>query len=53
MERAKLREMTQKGKVTRMGTLQWLVFLFWSLISQVTFLFPLIIVILGMIWILK
>ena len=53
MELDELREITQKEKLTRMGVLQWLVFLFWSLISQIIFLFPLIIVILGLFWILE
>ncbi len=53
MEFNKLVEITRKEKVTKMGVFQWVQFLFWILICQMIFLFPLLIVIIGIIWIIK
>ena len=40
---AELKEVTKKDNKIKMGVLQWIRFLFWSLLSQVLLFFPLII----------
>jgi len=52
MEFDKLVEITRKKKTTEMGIIQWAQFIFWIIVSQLIFLFPLLIIILGLIWIL-
>lgn len=49
IEFEELVKITQKEKTTEMGVLQWSQFVFWVLISQIIFLFPLLIAIVGMI----
>ena len=51
MEFEKLIEISRKEKTTSMGVLQWVEFLLWILISQIVFLFPLLIVMSGIIWV--
>ena len=46
-------KMTIKEKTTEMGIIEWMQFLFWSLISQIIFLFPFILIIWGIIWLKK
>lgn len=41
---------TQKEKITEMGIWQWVEFLFWSFISQIIFLFPLMLGIVAIIY---
>ena len=53
MEFEELQKVTLKEKSTEMGIIKWLEFIFWWLISQMIFLFPLIIVVIGIIWITK
>lgn len=53
MEFDKLVENTRKEKTTKMGILQWTKFLFWILVSQIVFIFPFLIVLIGIIWVLK
>jgi len=53
MEYDHLIKITKKEKITTMGISQWIRFLFWSLISQIIFLFPFLIVIIGFIWLTK
>ena len=36
-----------KEKTTKMGILQWTKFLFWILVSQIVFIFPFLIVLIG------
>lgn len=53
MEFERLVEITKKEPHTEMGFLQWATFLFWSFISQIVFLFPFIILITGLIWLIN
>lgn len=53
MEFEQLVQITKKEKNTEMRIWQWTGFLFWSLISQIILLFPLISVIIGLIWIIE
>lgn len=53
MEFDKLVQITRKVKTTEFGILQWFDFFFWILISQMVFLFPLLIAIIGIIWLVK
>ncbi|MEK9530729.1 MAG: hypothetical protein VWZ86_04610 [Flavobacteriaceae bacterium] len=53
MEFDKLVQITRKEKTIEFGILQWIEFFFWILISQIIFLFPLIIAIIGVIWLVK
>lgn len=53
MEFDKLVKITRKVKTTEFGILQWFDFFFWILISQMVFLFPLLIAIIGIIWLVK
>ena len=46
-------KMTTKEKTAEMGIIEWTKFLFWSLISQIIFLFPLILIIFGIIFLKK
>ena len=49
----KLVEITAKDKTSDMGFLQWSQFIFWIAISQIIFLFPLVILTIGFGWFLK
>lgn len=49
MEFDELIRITKKEKYTSMGILQWVYFLFWSFVSEVVFLFPLLLII-GIVW---
>ena len=53
MEFEELRNITKMEKITEMGTFQWIQFVFWGLVSQVIFLFPLLIIGLGLMWMIK
>jgi hypothetical protein len=53
MEFEALQQITKKEKSVEMGIIQWTQFIFWLLISQIIFLFPLIIIIFGIIWLKK
>lgn len=50
MEYTQLVDITSKSKHTDMGVLQWFLFLFWSLVSQLVFLFPLILIVFTILW---
>lgn len=50
MEYTELVKITKRDRNIAMGTLQWFQFLFWILISQIIFLFPLIMVFFGILW---
>ena len=45
MEYSQLIKITRKETVKKMGFLQWFMFLFWSLLSQILFLFLLILIV--------
>ncbi len=47
MEYSELIKITTKEKTIKMGTLQWIEFLFWALISQLIFLFPVFVIGIG------
>ena len=47
MEFSELKRLTKKDTITKMGIWQWTQFFFWSLISQVVLLSPLIVLIIG------
>jgi hypothetical protein len=47
MEFEELQKITKKERLTEMGIIQWIEFIFWWVISQMIFLFPLIIILLG------
>ena len=53
MELDQLVYITQKEKITEMGIWQWVEFLFWSFISQIIFLFPLILGIVAIIYLIR
>lgn len=53
IEYNQLINMTTKEKTAEMGAIEWIQFLFWLLISQIIFLFPLILIIVGVIWLKK
>mgnify|MGYP001174923940 CR=1 FL=1 len=53
MEHYQLIEITKKKKLTKMNTLKWFGFLFWVLIAQLIFLFPILIVGTGLMWMIK
>ena len=53
MEFEELKSITKKQKQTEMGVLQWSQFLMWVLISQLVFLFPFVVFIIGILWIKK
>ena len=53
MEFEELQKITKKEESTEMGIIQWIEFIFWCVISQMIFLFPLIIVVIGIIWIIR
>ena len=53
MEFEELLKITKKDKTTELGVIQWIGFIFWWLISQMIFLFPLIIVVIGIIWMIR
>jgi hypothetical protein len=53
MEFDRLVEITKKEKYTEMGIWQWTEFLFWSFISQIVLLFPFILGIVALIWIIR
>ena len=53
MEFEELKRITKKDKSTKMGITQWSLFIFWWIISQVIFLFPLIIISIGIMWFVK
>ena len=53
IEYNQLIKMTKQEKTTEIGIIEWIRFLFWSLISQIIFLFPLILTILGIIFLKK
>ena len=53
MDFNKLVEITAKDKTSDMGFLQWIQFIFWIVISQIIFLFPLVILTIGFGWFLK
>ena len=53
MELTQLVAMTKKESYTHMGIWQWVKFLFWSFISQIIFLSPLILGIIGFIYLLE
>jgi hypothetical protein len=53
MDFNKLIEITAKDKTSDMGFLQWSQFIFWIAISQIIFLFPLVILTIGFGWFLK
>lgn len=48
MEFQDLVSLTKKEKYTPMGILQWFSFLFWVFVSEIIFLFPLLVVIIGL-----
>jgi len=48
-----LKSITKKPNHTEMGFLQWSQFLMWILISQLVFLFPFVVFIIGILWIKK
>ncbi len=50
MEFDHLIKITEKKEKTRMGILQWFQFLFWIIVSQTIFIFPLLLVIFGIYW---
>lgn len=47
-----LKKLTKRLRHTEMGFLQWFAFLFWSLLSQIVLLFPLILVAV-LVWLMK
>lgn len=53
MEFDRLLEITKKEKNTEMGIWQWTEFVFWSFISQIILLFPFILGIIGLVWIIR
>ena len=53
MEFEELQRITKKGQITEMGIVQWIEFIFWWIISQMIFLFPLIMIAIGTIWLTK
>lgn len=53
MEFEQLLKITRKEETTQMGAFQWMQFLFWVVISQVVFLFPLLLMIAGVVWFMK
>lgn len=53
MEFDRLVEITKKEKNTEMGIWQWAEFIIWSFISQIVLLFPFILGIIGLIWIIR
>ena len=53
MEFVELQRITKKGQITEMGIIQWIEFIFWWIISQMIFLFPLIMIVIGTIWLTK
>ena len=53
MEYDQLVQIAKKERNTEMKILQWIQFMFWSLISQVIFLFPLLFIIFGVVWLKK
>ena len=53
MEHYQLIEITKKKKLTKMNTLKWFGFLFWVLIAQLIFLFPILIIGTGLMWMIK
>lgn len=53
MEFEELKSITKKQKQTEMGVLQWSQFLMRVLISQLLFLFPLVVLVIGILWIKK
>ena len=53
MEYSELIKITKKEKTMKMRGLQWAKFLFWTLTSQVILLFPLLVIGIGLIYMLK
>jgi hypothetical protein len=53
MEFDQLVEITKKEKNTEMGIWQWTELVFWSFISQIVLLFPFILGIIGLMWIIR
>lgn len=47
MDFDQLVQITKKEKFTEMGIYQWIQFLFWAFISQIIFLFPLLLLLVG------
>ena len=48
-----LERITQKSNPTEMRIVQWLQFIFWSFISKVVFLFPFLLILSGIFWLIK
>tara|TARA_B110000027_G_C15885517_1_gene197375 strand:+ start:194 stop:469 length:276 start_codon:yes stop_codon:yes gene_type:complete len=53
MEFEELERITRKSNPTEMGIVHWLQFIFWSLISEVVFLFPFFLLVIGILWVFK
>jgi glycosyltransferase involved in cell wall biosynthesis len=53
MEFEELQKITKKGQITEMRIAQWIEFIFWWIISQMIFLFPLIMIAIGTIGLTK
>lgn len=53
MEYSELIRITKKERKTEMKSLQWAKFLFWTLTSQIIFLFPFLVIVIGFLYILK
>ncbi|MCG8326156.1 MAG: hypothetical protein MI974_00665 [Chitinophagales bacterium] len=53
MELEELKRITKREQHTGMGFFQWCQFFFWVLVSQLVLLFPLIVLAIGIIWIVK
>ena len=53
MEFDELERITRKSNPTEMGIVQWLQFIFWSFISEVVFLFPFLLILSGIFWLIK
>ena len=51
MEFEELERITRKRNPTKMGIVNWLQFIFWSFISEVVFLFPFILLVIGILWV--
>ena len=53
MEFEELERIPRKSNPTEMGIAHWLQFIFWSFISEVVFLFPFFLLVIGILWVFK
>jgi hypothetical protein len=53
MEFEELKKITKKEKSKEMRVFEWFEFIFWWIISQIVFLFPFILIAIGLIWMFK